>query len=69
MFKLLFDVHQCSPVFFVTSLLDFMHRRIGIGELNCRRVDWIPEKPINALPFSSTNSEDIIKQFLTISDC
>ena len=25
-----------------TSLLDFICRRVGIGELNHRRVDWIP---------------------------
>ena len=25
-----------------TSLLDFIRRRVGVGELVCRRVDWLP---------------------------
>ena len=27
-----------------TSLLDFIRRRVGVGELDRRRVDWIPYK-------------------------
>ena len=25
-----------------TSLLDFIRRRVGVGELVCRQVDWLP---------------------------
>ena len=26
-----------------TFLLDFIHRRVGVGKLNRRRLDWIPD--------------------------
>ena len=31
-----------------TSILDLTRRWVGVGELNCRRLDWIPfKKPIH----------------------
>ena len=94
MFKLLFDVHQCSPVFFLLNIVYFSvcltsnklywiddqladistrfytsaswRRRVGVGELVRRRVDWLPLRSHFEFLFTIETNRNKITRYIFV---